>query len=70
MVQAMSTKTDVVKFNVISPDWHSPNGVNKRSIELSKEISNEYKNNIQSAWSNFLKTDIFKLKIDKDKLTT
>ena len=67
MIRALSIDTDAIKFNIVYPDWHSFNCVNKRSIELSKEVLNAYKDNIKSVWHNFLQTDVFKLKFDRDK---
>ena len=68
MIQALPTETGIVKFNLVSPDWHSSSNINRKSIELSQEILNKYRDNIKSAWNNFLCSENFFLKFDRDKV--
>lgn len=66
MLQALSAKNNNIHFNIISPNWHSNDSFNKRTIEVSKEIIQEYRRRIVSAWDNFKCTNIIDLKFDLD----
>ncbi len=65
MLQALSAENNI-QFNIISPDWHSNNGTNKRTIEASKEVVHDYKERIVSAWNNFKQSNVLELNFDLD----
>lgn len=66
MLQALSASNDA-RFNIISPDWHSSSSINKKTIEVSKDIIQEYRERIISAWDSFKRTNMLELKFDIGK---